>query len=286
MQKFGISTALLTPFTQNGDVDVSRLSAHALSVLKKGADCVTLFGTTGEGASIGTEERAAAIEALLTAGCPAEKIILGIAANATSDAIQQVDEGQRFGVNDFLLLPPFYFKGPDEVGLFDWHMEVFQGTNAAARYILYHIPQVSGVGLPVSLVARLVVANQGRIRAVKDSSGDWDNACELLGLDTVTVLIGDERILHRAVELGAGGAISGMANLYADRMKRIVEAAQEDTALSEEVTRIVSVPVIPALKSVLAQQSGDPAWERLRPPLTPLDAASRALVLGDGAGGA
>ena len=282
MATFGVSTALLTPFAENGEIDAPRLGAHALSVLRNGADGVTLFGTTGEGASIGVAERAAGIEALLAAGVPAAKIVLGIAANSVADASRQVAEGLRYGVNDFLLLPPFYFKAPSDAGLFDWHMQLFRSSGEAARFILYHIPQVAGVGLTVDLVGRLVGAARERILAIKDSSGSWDNAQALLALGTVPVLVGDERILHRAVALGAAGAITGMANLYPERMKRIVETAEEDAALSAEVSRYVSVPVVAALKAVLAARSRDRGWERLRAPLSSLDEEARARVLGSG----
>ncbi len=286
MKKFGVSTAMLTPFDRNGEIDMGRLCRHANSMLDGGADGITLFGTTGEGASIGLDERAGAIEAVLASGCPAEKIIVGIAANSISDAARQVAQGTGLGVNTFLLLPPFYYKGLSDAGLHAWHAQLFQVTDANAKFILYHIPQVSGVGLPVEFVGRMADEFGSRIRAIKDSSGSWENAQALLALNSVTVLVGDERLLHKAVAMGAGGAITGMANLYPDRMKRIVETAQEDAALSEEVGRIVSVPVVAALKTVLAERLGDPEWERLRAPLSPLGAEARALVLGTAASAA
>lgn len=279
MQGFGISTALLTPFRENGAIDTARLCAHATTVLDQGADGVTLFGTTGEGASIGMDERASGLDALLGSGIPAEKIILGVAANSVSDAARQVADGRSQGIVDFLLLPPFYFKAPTDAGLFDWHMQLFGQTDPSARFILYHIPQVSGVGVPVRLVQQLVAAAKDRIRAIKDSSGNWDNAEALLSLKSVTVLVGDERLLHKAVARGAGGAITGMANLYPERMKRIVETAREDLALSAEVSRIVSVPVVAALKAILATRTNDPGWERIRAPLSPLRDEERTLVL-------
>lgn len=279
MEKFGISVALVTPFQTDGAIDLARLGAHARRLLDEGADGVTLYGTTGEGASIGAAERASGLSALLSAGCPADRITLGVCATSLPDAAAQVAEGRSLGVSDFLLLPPFYFKGNTDDGLFDWHMALFAQTDPAARFILYHIPQVTGVPLTVDLVARLVAAAPGRLRAIKDSSGSWDNAKALLDLGQLTVLVGEERILHRAVALGGGGAISGMANLHPARMKRIVDTATEDAALSEEVGRITSVPVIPAIKAALALQQGDAAWDRLRPPLEPLDAAARARVL-------
>jgi len=282
MRTFGVSSAMLTPFSESGEIDTARLCTHSLSVIKNGADSVTLFGTTGEGASIGMEERATGIEALLVTGVAARKIVLGIAANSVSDASRQVAEGRRYGVTDFLLMPPFYFQAPSDAGLLDWHMQLFQRSDAAAKFILYHIPQVSGVGLPVHLVGRMVGMAKERIRAIKDSSGSWDNARSLLALKTVLVLVGDERILHKAVAIGAVGAISGMANLYPDRIKRIVETAREDAALTAEVSRILSVPVVSGLKAVLATHRNDPEWERIRAPLTPLGNKARAFVLGSG----
>lgn len=279
MSKFGISVALLTPFGEDGGIDAQRLGAHARGLLDRGADGVTLYGTTGEGASVGMAERAQGIEALLTTGCPADRVTLGVCATSVSDAVAQVTEGMRYGVDQFLLLPPFYFKGTSDDGLFDWHEQVFAQSGPEARFILYHIPQVTGVPLSVGLVGRLAEAFPGSVRAIKDSSGSWDNATALLDLGATTVLVGDERLLHRAVGLGAGGAITGMANLYPERMKRIVDTATEDPALSEEVGRIVSVPVVPALKAVIASRTGDAAWERLRAPLSPLSADERAKVL-------
>jgi len=276
VDKFGISVALLTPFTTDGDIDTARLGQHARGLLDRGARGVTLFGTTGEGASIGLSERGAGIDALLEHGCPAGTITLGICATSMGDALEQIAQGTSRGVQSFLLLPPFYFKGCSDDGLFAWHEELFARTDRGARFILYHIPQVSGVGLSVDLVRRLTEHAPERVQAIKDSSGDWENARALIELGTMTVLVGDERILHRAVALGAGGSICGMANLYPERMTRIVETAAEDPALTEEVSRIVAKPVIPALKAVIAARSGEPAWERMRAPLTPLGETERA----------
>lgn len=278
MEHFGISVALLTPFTARGELDTARLGTHARSLLDRGVQGVTLFGTTGEGASVGLSERAAGIDALLQHGCPAGAITLGVCATALADALEQVAQGTRRGIQSFLLLPPFYFKGCSDDGLFAWHAELFARADPGARFILYHIPQVSGVGLSVDLVGRLIDHAPDRVRAIKDSSGDWETAAALIDLGKTTVLVGDERLLHRAVARGAGGAICGMANLYPERMVRIVETATEDPELSAEVSRIVAKPVIPALKAVLAARSAEPAWERMRPPLTPLGEAERATL--------
>ena len=133
--------------------------------------------------------------------------------------------------------------------------------------------------LSVDLVSRLADYAGDRLRAIKDSSGSWENTKALL-TTSVPVLVGDERQLHRGIASGAVGAISGMANLYPARMQQIVQTASADTALCDEVTRIVSVSVIPALKAILAASNREPAWEHMRPPLTPLEVNDRQFVLG------
>lgn len=278
MERFGIYAALLTPFAENGDIDTDLLVRHTRSLLSDGAEGVALYGTTGEGASLGRQERLRGIRAFADAGVPRDRIVLGICATSVEDAAEQVGEGLAHGIEDVLLLPPFYFKGCDDAGLYDWHAGLFARCEDRARFILYHIPQVTGVPLSVDLVSRLVAAYPTRIRAIKDSSGDWDNAQALLRLKSLPVLVGDERLLHRAAALGGAGAISGVANLYPARLKHLFDTATEDSALSQEVTRIVSVPVIPALKAIITDRTHEPAWERLRAPLIPLDASQRAVV--------
>ena len=138
---------------------------------------------------------------------------------------------------------------------------------------------MTGVALSLQLVGRLAARFPRQLMAVKDSSGSWDNATELLALDAIPVLVGDERLLHRAAAMGGAGAITGIANLYPDRMHRIYSTATEDTVLSAEVTRIVAQPVIPALKALLSQHTGDPGWIRVRAPLEPLSAEARSMFV-------
>ena len=106
-----------------------------------------------------------------------------------------------------------------------------------------------------------------------------ERAEALLRQNAVPVLVGDERLLHKAAALGAAGSICGVPNLYPGRFARILDTAREDAALIDEVTRIVSLPIIPALKTMLAEQRNDPVWERVRPPLTPLASEDRAELL-------
>lgn len=278
MEKFGISTALLTPFDANGHVDQDRLAAHAQGLMSRGTSGVTLFGTTGEGASMGPTDRAAGLSALANDAVPPEQITLGICACSQEEALIQIRQGMEFGVRTFLLPPPYYFGGVSDDGLLKWFTDVIEAAPSEARFILYHIPQVIGVALTPSVTAKLWANFPDRIRAIKDSSGNWDNADQLFEIDGLPVLIGDERLLHKAAARGSTGAISGMANLMPDRLQQIIDTQEEDPDLSALVIRVVSVPVIPALKRMLARQYDDPGWENLRAPFMPLSDSQSASL--------
>ena len=118
----------------------------ACQSLADGCTSLTVFGTTGEGASLGLNERQRALGALVGAGVdPARQLVVGIAASSVEDAIAQGRAGLMLGCPSFLLAPPFYFKGAGDEGLFDWLAAVLTGLGPkASNVILYHIPQVTG----------------------------------------------------------------------------------------------------------------------------------------------
>ena len=98
----------------------------------------------------------------------------------------------------------------------------------ASNVILYHIPQVTAVGLSMALVDRLKKAFPQQVTGVKDSSGDWNNAQALLKQHgELHILIGDERLLARAMTLGASGAITGLANIAPDLMLPLIDGIED-----------------------------------------------------------
>lgn len=275
---FGISTALLTPFHTDGSLNLPAFCAHANAVLENGANGVTLFGTTGEGASIGFDERSQAISAMIDSGVAPSVMTLGLCGSAITDVVAQVEQGVAFGVTQFLLLPPFYFNGLDDSGLFDWHAKLFATADARAKFILYHIPQITQVPLSLDLALRLRRAFPDRVIGLKDSAGNWDNTKAYLDSGEIPVLVGDERLLHKAAALGAVGSICGMANLYPQRMRTLLDTQIQDVELSADVDLIVSFPVIAALKEAMVAMTGDASWATLRAPLQPLAGAQKAAI--------
>jgi len=274
-ERFGLSAALTTPFDADGKIDVSRALKHARARLDHGCSSVTLFGTTGEGSSIGDAERAALLDAFIAQGFPAAKIVVGVMENSVADAVLQAGDALRRGCKAILLAPPSYFKNLSDDGLFNWFSAVLNGLGSDARdIILYNIPSVTAVELSVDLIGRLRAAFGAVISGVKDSSGNWAYTEKLLAAHKdIAILIGDERDLAAGVRLGGQGAISGMANLFPDRLLRMINDGQDDAELVDAVRKLLNYPVTPAVKALVARHTGDMEWRRVRAPLVALNDA-------------
>lgn len=274
--RFGLSVALSTPFNEDRSIDLARLVAHGRQSLADGCRSLTVFGTTGEGASLGLNERNRALGALVGAGVdPRKQFVVGIAASSVEDAIAQGRAGLMLGCPSFLLAPPFYFKNPAEEGLFDWFAAVLTGLGPkASNVILYHIPQVTSVGLSVDLIGRLKKAFPGQVKGVKDSSGDWSNTETLLKAHgDLHILVGDERLLARAMNLGASGTICGLANIAPDLMQAPVNGIEEPR-VAAIIELLLPYAVTAAVKALVGHRRNDPAaWSRMRAPLRSLSEA-------------
>ena len=270
-KQFGLSCALALPCNPDSSIDFLRLSEHARRSLEAGCSSVTVFGTTGEGASVSLSEREQILGALLAAGISLRKhTIGGVAAPAVGDAVEQarilIDRDCR-GV---LLAPPFYFKHVTDEGLYGWFSQVFEKIGKRARDVfLYHIPSVTEAPLSIGLIGRLKAAFPQVVVGVKDSGGDWTYTERLLRTHSdLILLIGDERHLGAGLRLGAQGAISGLANLCPQRLLKLIESHEDDPPIIELVNEILKFPVTPAVKALLAWLWNEEGWLNVRPPLT------------------
>lgn len=272
----GMSAALATPFDPVGAIDWPRFSAHAAHLIANGMNVVTAFGTTGEGVSIARAERDALYDRMAAAGIGASRLVECVYGPPSLEAGRQLRRALEIGAAGILLTPPFYYKQPEDEGVFRWYAEAFEEAGGACRdIILYNIPALTGVRISPDLVARLRDAFPGVVVGVKDSSGDWDQtAAFLAGHKDIAILVGNEADLARAVQLGASGAISGMANVAPKLVARLV-AGKHDVAIDRALDKVLSMPVVPSIKAILAAKTGDEGWSRVRAPLLPIESRDR-----------
>jgi 4-hydroxy-tetrahydrodipicolinate synthase len=281
--RIGLSCALSTPFSKDGSIDLRRMAAHAADVMARGCDGVTVFGTTGEGASISLAERYQALAGLAAAGIDLrQKVIAGVAAVTVDDAVAQARAGYEMGCRGLLLAPPFYFGEQSDEGLFRFFARVFEKLGAELRdMILYHIPGMTKNAVSIELTQRLAKEFPGAVIGVKDSNGDW-KATErrLKELKGLQILVGDERQLAAAVRHGGAGSICGVANVAPDLLRPLAHEGKEDQRVNAIVELLIGYPVMAAIKALVGEALGDPAWRVMRPPLDALSAADARKLAG------
>ena len=144
---------------------------------------------------------------------------------------------------------------------------------------LYHFPRLSGVPITTGLVERLLTSPYAEvIKGIKDSSGDPEGTRTFITqFPGLTVFPGTEALLLAGLEAGGAGCITASANVNAPAIRRVYDAWSSDAAeaaglqelISAQRSALQSQPLIPALKRILAQALGDPAWLAMRPPMLP-----------------
>jgi len=272
----GVIAPTLTPFNDDLTIAGDLYLAHARRCLADGCVGLAPFGTTSEAQSVGIDERMGTLESLPAAGIAAAKLIPGTGLTSLPDTIRLTRHAVGLGCAGVLVLPPFYYKDVPDDGLYEYYRRLIDGVgDARLRIYLYHIPQVAGVGLPVSLVRRLH-ADFPAIVGIKDSSGDWENTAALLGIEGLVVYPGSELPLMAALELGATGSISATANINAAGIGEVIRlfdsgdtsaaAACHETVKKFRLT-VQGYAPIPVMKRMMALASGDSRWANTRPPL-------------------
>jgi len=274
--KIGTSAPMLSPFTSSGELDWDRLAGHAKRLLGAGLRVVTAFGTTGEGVSIDRNIRFELYDRLDGAGVAPSQLVECVYGPSSAEAGAHARRSLGAGCAGVLLTPPFYFKGVGDEGVFRWFAEVFEATGSGCRdVIVYNIPALTGVSIGAELVGRLRRAFPEIIAGVKDSAGDWTHTQSLLAEHRdLAILVGHEGHLAQAVRNGASGAISGIANVAPGLVQRLV-AGTHDPLIDEALEVVLSMPVVPALRTILATQRDDPSWLRPRPPLVEITDAAQ-----------
>ncbi len=167
------SAPISTPFDERDRIDWEVFTQHAQWLLKSKLTSVTLFGTTGEGASISLAERHEALDILANAGVELTSTIYTARGLAALEIASDCAYALQAGCGAVLLAPPVTVGGLENEGIFRWYWSVFDHLGAAARdIILYHIPSVTGVELTHEFVSMLRQEFPEVVVGVKVSSTD------------------------------------------------------------------------------------------------------------------
>ncbi len=281
----GVLAPVVTSFRRDLTVDLARFVEHCRWLLSQNSG-LAVFGTNSEANSLTVEERMDLMDGLVAAGIDPAFMMPGTGCCSLFDSVKLTAHATRLGCPGVLMLPPFYYKGVSDDGLFRTYAEVIERVgDARLRIYLYHIPPVAQVPIGLHLIERLLKSFAGTIVGIKDSSGNWANTKAML--DTFpgfAVFAGSEEFLLANMRAGGVGCISATANvnpamihgLYANWQSSDADARQQ--RLTETRTAIQKYPMIPALKAIVAHHTQDSEWATVRPPLVALTQEQQAAL--------
>lgn len=283
----GVLSPVLTPFNADYGPDADRFLRHCRWLLAQEVG-LAIFGTNSEANSLSVAEKRRLFDGLLEAGLPPARMMPGTGCCAITDSIELTKRAVQAGVAGVLMLPPFYYKGVSDEGLYRNFATIIDAVaDERLRIYLYHIPPVSATPISRGLVARLLKSYPGIVAGMKDSSGDWANTkamIEEFGPQGFDVFAGSENFLLADLRAGGPGCITATANVNPTAIVQLyktwrgADADEQQKKLDATRAAFAQFPLIPAMKAAIAWKTGRHDWVHVRPPLVDLDAAQQQTL--------
>jgi 4-hydroxy-tetrahydrodipicolinate synthase len=248
VEAFGrVLTAMVTPFTAAGDLDLDAAQALAAHLVDAGCDGLVVSGTTGESPTTTDEEKERLVRAVVEAVGDRARVVAGAGSNNTSHTVELARAAEKAGAHALLLVTPYYNKPPQE-GLARHFETAADATGLPV--MLYDIPGRTGTPIEIETLVRL--AAHERITAVKDAKGDLFAGSEVMARTDLAFYSGDDPLNLAWLTHGGVGVVSVVAHVAADRYVEMIRALDNrdlDTAIS------VHRSLIPVVKAIMTKTS-------------------------------
>ncbi len=218
----GAGVALITPFTNNNQVDYNALENIIDNQIKGGMDYLVALGTTAETPTLSSEEKSNVVE-LIKEKSDGLPVVVGMGGNDTRTILKQIDKFNFNGVEALLIVTPFYNK-PSQEGMFIHYTEIAKAC--PVPIILYNVPSRTGVNLETETVVRLAEASN-KFVAIKEASGIFSQITKIgkYTPDNFTVISGDDLLALPIFSIGGKGLISVLANALPEKVSSLVKFA-------------------------------------------------------------
>jgi len=278
----GCATALVTPFTASGDVDVDRLRALVEYQIGGGVRLLVPCGTTGESATMSDEEDQLVINTTVEVARGRAKVIAGTGSNSTAAAIQYSLTARELGADAVLSVAPYYNK-PTQEGLYA-HFRAIAESVSGMPVVIYNVPGRTSSNISAETTIRLA-RDVENIVAVKEASGNLSQIMEILRSRPkgFRVISGDDSFTLAIIALGGDGLISVASNEIPALMSQLVDLA---LAGDWNEARALHYRLLPLLEANFIESSPGPVKaamammglidENFRLPLVPIQEKSRA----------
>ena len=275
----GSGVALVTPFTESGEVDKKKLFEIVEDQIKNHTDAIVICGTSGEGSTLSEEEHIETIRWCVEAVAGRIPVIAGTGSNDTQTAIKLTREAEGAGADGCLLVTPYYNKATQK-GLIRHFTAIAEATSLPC--ILYNVPGRTGCNLLPETTAALA-ANVENIVGIKEASGNLSQIAKLasmVDLDKFDIYSGNDDQIVPILSVGGKGVISVLANVAPQKTHDMVMSYLEGDVKKAMELQLGAMELVGALfcevnpipvKKAMDLQGWNVGCPRL--PLTEMDAA-------------
>jgi 4-hydroxy-tetrahydrodipicolinate synthase len=242
-----VLTAMVTPFTEDGGIDLAGAQELAAALVDRGAhDGLVVHGTTGESPTTTDAEKHAVLEAVLDAVGDRATVIAGVGTNDTAHSIELARAAERVGVHGLLVVTPYYNK-PPQAGLLRHFTAVADSTGLPV--MLYDIPPRSVIPIEVETLVR--AAEHPRIVAVKDAKGDLGAIAWTLARTDLAYYSGEDMLNLPLLALGAVGVVSVVGHVVGPRLAELIAAVESGDLVK---ARAINERLLPVYTGVFRTQ--------------------------------
>jgi 4-hydroxy-tetrahydrodipicolinate synthase len=237
-----ILTAVVTPFAENGSVNVDAFKRLCVHLVENGSDGVVVAGTTGEAPTLSDEERLGLFAAAIEAVGDRANVVAGTGTYSTAHSVHLTREAHKLGVDAFLVVTPYYNKPP--VRGIVAHFEAI-ATVTDKPIVVYNIPQRVVINLEPDTLGEL--AEIPNVQYVKQATTDLDQARRVVSESGLILLAGGDELLLPFLELGASGGILVYTHIVGPRVRELLARfADGDSEGAREIEKELA-PIIEAL---------------------------------------
>lgn len=276
----GLGVAIVTPF-KNDKVDYDALAAQVEFQVEAGTTCLVPVGTTGECPTLSHEEHEEVVAKTVQFAKGRAKVMAGTGSNSTTEALRLTRCAEKVGADAVLIVGPYYNK-PTQEGFY----QHFKALNDAVGIpiCIYNIPGRTSKNIEPETIIRL--AELKNIAAVKEATGQLDQASQIISATDLTVLSGDDSMTLPLMSIGGRGVISVVGNIVPKDMIALIKAFDSGDlagarkqhhklfSLCRDMLGLSTNPIpLKAAMKLLGRDTGE-----LRLPMTPLEPALEAKL--------
>jgi len=248
----GVTTALITPFLDNGDVDYEGYRSNLKHQVENGINGLLALGTTGEAPTVSREEQDKIIEITVEIGKTANvPVMVGVGTNNTATSIKNAQRAKELGTDAILVVTPYYNK-PTQEGIFQHFTAIHNAANLPL--CVYNIKGRTGTNIETPTLKR--ISELDNVFAVKEASGDINQMMHVLTtIPDLAVISGDDSMTFPLTCLGGQGVISVVSNLFPKQVVEMVDAALQGNV---EQARQLHFKLLPLFKGAFVESNPIP----------------------------